>query len=44
MHGKVAETPRKSEERVGFDWNESFKRRVKKDVFQEHECKEWTRG
>lgn len=27
MHGKVAEMQGKSEERVGFDWKESFKRR-----------------
>lgn len=44
MHGKVAETQGKSEEHIGFDWNEPFNRRAEKDVFQEDECKEWTRG
>lgn len=44
MHGKVAEMQRKSEEHVGIDWNEWFDWRVKKDVFQEDEGKEWTHG
>lgn len=44
MHGKVAAMQRKSEEHVDIDWNESFDWSVKKDVFQEEEGKEWTRG